>query len=173
MVKITKTGVLYSLMIVLFLLMQIFINQYSIETEINEDIMDIESFEGELKIKNTSKDEIWQIEIPKISLIVHIEEGITKETLNNSVGHFENTSKKEGNIGLAFKYLKQLKLLKEGDEIKYKNNNFEKIYEIEKCRIIKDTEWKFLEETEENRLTLITYVENEPQYRRCIQAVEK
>lgn len=173
MVKITKTGVLYSLMIVLFLLMQIFINQYSIETEINEDIMDIESFEGELKIKNTSEDEIWQIEIPKISLIVHIEEGITKETLNNSVGHFENTSKQEGNIGLAFEYLKELKLLKEGDEIKYKNNNFEKIYEIEKCRIIKDTEWKFLEETEENRLTLITYVENEPQYRRCIQAVEK
>lgn len=173
MVKITKTGVLYSLMIVLFLLMQIFINQYSIETEINEDIMDIESFEGELKIKNTSEDEIWQIEIPKISLIVHIEEGITKETLNNSVGHFENTSKQEGNIGLAFEYLKELKLLKEGDEIKYKNNNFEKIYEIENCRIIKDTEWKFLEETEENRLTLITYVENEPQYRRCIQAVEK
>ena len=27
--------------------------------------------------------------------------------------------------------------------------------------------------TEENRITLITCVENEPEYRRCIQGIEK
>ena len=70
-------------------------------------------------------------------------------------------------------YFKDLKLLKKGDEIKYKHNEFEKIYEVEKCRIIKDTEWEILKETEENMLTLITCVENQPEYRRCIQAVEK
>ena len=32
---------------------------------------------------------------------------------------------------------------------------------------------KFLPQTEENMLTLITCVENQPEYRRCIQAVEK
>ena len=44
---------------------------------------------------------------------------------------------------------------------------------MEKCRIIKDTEWEYLDNTEENMLTLITCVENEPEYRRCVQAVEK
>ena len=66
-----------------------------------------------------------------------------------------------------------MKLLKQGDEIIYRHNQFEKIYEVEKCRIIKDTEWEYLEDTEDNRLTLITCVENQPEYRRCIQAVEK
>ena len=70
-------------------------------------------------------------------------------------------------------YFKDLKILKKGDEIKYQYNEFEKTYEVEKCRIIRDTEWKYLEETEENMLTLITCVENQPQYRRCIQAIEK
>ena len=160
--------------------MQIFINQYSIKTEINEEIMNIEILEQTPEIQNSEKTNIWQIEIPKISLIADISEGITKEILNKYVGHFEHTSKEQGNIGLAAhnrgyeaNYFKDLKLLKKGDEIKYKHNEFEKIYEVEKCRIIKDTEWEFLEETEENMLTLITCVENQPEYRRCIQAIEK
>ena len=53
------------------------------------------------------------------------------------------------------------------------NNEFKKIYEVKKCRIIKDTEWEYLENTEDNMLTLITCVENEPEYRRCIQAIDK
>ena len=39
--------------------------------------------------------------------------------------------------------------------------------------IIKDTDWSRLENTEENILTLITCVENKPEQRRCIQAIEK
>lgn len=123
---------------------------------------------------------IWQIQIPKISLIANISEGTTTEVLNQYVGHFENTQKELGNIGLAahnrgyeVNYFKDLKLLKQGDEIIYKYNEYEKIYEVEKCRIIKDTEWEYLENTEDNRLTLITCVENEPEFRRCVQAVEK
>lgn len=50
---------------------------------------------------------------------------------------------------------------------------FEKIYTVVENKIIKDTDWKDLEETEENRITLITCVENEPEYRRCIQGIEK
>lgn len=126
------------------------------------------------------KSELWQIEIPTISLIADIEEGTDKNILNQYVGHFITTQKEYGNVGLAahnrgyeVNYFQNLKLLKKGDEIKYKYNEFEKVYEVEKCRIIKDTEWKYLENTEDNRLTLITCVENQPEYRRCIQAVEK
>ena len=125
------------------------------------------------------KEEIWQIEIPKISVKAPISEGTTKEILNQYVGHFQTTSKEDGNIGLAahnrgyeVNYFQDLKLLKEGDEIIYQQNDFRKTYEVEKIRIIKDTEWTYLEETEENQLTLITCVENQPEYRRCIQAIE-
>ena len=46
-------------------------------------------------------------------------------------------------------------------------------YEVTKNKIIKDTDIDVLENTEENILTLITCVENEPNYRRCVQAEEK
>ena len=94
-------------------------------------------------LRTTEKNEIWQIEIPEISLIATISEGTTQEVLNQYVGHFENTSKEEGNVGLAahnrgydVNYFKDLKLLKEGDEIKYMHNEFQKTYEVEKCRIM-------------------------------------
>ena len=180
MFKFTKTGIFCVLSTIIFCLVEIFIHQYTLETEINEEIMNIEVLEQIHEVQNLETNNIWQIEIPKISLIADISEGITKEVLNQYVGHFENTSKEQGNIGLAahnrgyeVNYFKDLKLLKKGDEIKYKHNEFEKIYEVEKCRIIKDTDWEYLEETEDNMLTLITCVENQPEYRRCIQAVEK
>lgn len=180
MFKFTKTGVFVLSIIIIFCLIQIFIYKYPVETEINEEIMEqIEQDEIPV-IETTDKCEIWQIEIPKISLIANISEGTTKEVLNKYVGHFEITSKEQGNVGLAahnrgyeVNYFKDLKLLKEGDEIIYKHNDFEKTYEVDKCRIIKDTEWGYLEKTEENMLTLITCVENQPEYRRCIQAIEK
>ena len=44
---------------------------------------------------------IWQIEIPKINLKAPISEGTSQEIMLNYVGHFENTSIWNGNIGLA------------------------------------------------------------------------
>lgn len=38
--------------------------------------------------------------------------------------------------------------------------------------VIEETNWSYLENTVENKITLITCVENEPSYRRCIQATE-
>jgi len=181
MFRITKTGLFILVIFTIFVLIEIFIYKYPTKTEINEEIMKVIEQEEMPVIQTTAeKNDIWQIEIPKISLNASISEGTTKEVLNQYVGHFEKTSKEEGNIGLAahnrgyiVNYFKDLKLLKQGDEIIYKHNEFKKIYEVEKCRIIKDTEWEYLEQTEENVLTLITCVENQPEYRRCIQAVEK
>lgn len=102
------------------------------------------------------------------------------EVLNNNVGHFLDTPKTEGNIGLAghnrgYKknYFQDLNKLKIGDEIKYKYNNFEKNYLIKKIEIIKNTNWSYLENTTENKITLITCIENKPDLRLCIQANEK
>lgn len=134
---------------------------------------------------STSKNEkqkkvIWKIEIPCISLSAEISEGTTTEVMNNYVGHFTNTSKQNGNIGLAahnrgypVNYFQNIKKLKKGDEIKYQYDKYKKTYIVDKILIIDDTDWTKLEQTEENTITLITCVENEPQYRRCIQGTEK
>lgn len=155
-------------------------NQYiSYKLEIGENALDNRTIEKSNE-KQSDKITIWQIQIPKISLEASIAEGTDEEILDQYVGHFEMTSKTTGNIGLAahnrgyeVNYFKDLKILKQGDEIIYKYNDFEKNYEVEECRIIKDTDWNYLEETEDNMLTLITCVENQPEYRRCIQAIEK
>ena len=124
--------------------------------------------------------EKWKIEIQAINLQAPISEGTSKEVMDEFVGHFEETPKDVGNIGLAahnrgykVNYFKDLKNLKKGDEIVYTYNSKKKIYVVNKTKIIKDTDWKLLENTKDNRLTLITCVENQPEYRRCIQAIEK
>lgn len=130
--------------------------------------------------KENKKETNWKIIIPKISLEAEISEGTSKEIMNKYVGHFEETSKNNGNVGLAahnrgyeVNYFSQIKALREGDEIIYKYYDFEKTYIVVENKIIKDTDWSYLEETEENRITLITCVENEPEYRRCVQGIEK
>ena len=44
---------------------------------------------------------------------------------------------------------------------------------IEKIEIIKNTNWSYLENTSENKITLITCIENKPDLRLCIQAIQK
>ena len=124
--------------------------------------------------------EEWYLEIPCINLKEKIKEGTTKEVMDDYIGHFEETSKGIGNVGLAAhnrgyknNYFENLKKLKEGDIIHYKYKNVKREYVVEKHIIIKDTDWTNLEETDENIITLITCVENQPEYRRCIQGIEK
>ncbi|MFQ8660637.1 MAG: class D sortase [Clostridia bacterium] len=136
---------------------------------LNSNISKLLSTKSEEKVE-------WYIEIPTISLKAPITEGTTKEILDNYVGHFEESPSKKGNVCLAAhnrgyknNYFENLKKLKIGDEIFYKNNEYEEKYVVSKHEIIKDTDWVNLENTEEDKITLITCVENEPSYRRCIQ----
>lgn len=123
---------------------------------------------------------IWEIEIPKINLKAPIEEGTTEEVMNEFVGHFQNTSKWTGNIGLAahnrgypVNYFGRIKELQKGDEIIYRTNYGEKRYTVSLITIIEDTDWTYLQESKQNKITLITCVENQEKYRRCIQAIER
>lgn len=122
----------------------------------------------------------WQIEIPKIELIAPISEGTESNILNEYVGHFEETQDLKGNIGLAahnrgypVNYFARIKELKEGDEIIYTLGENQKKYIVTKNVQISDIDWSYLENTEENKITLITCIENKPEYRRCVQAIEK
>ena len=121
----------------------------------------------------------WKIIIPEISLEAEISEGTSKEIMDKFVGHFEETTKISGNVGLAahnrgyaVNYFANIKQLKENDKIIYQYNGEQKTYSVIENKIIKDTDWSRLENTKDNRITLITCVENEPEYRRCVQAKE-
>ena len=133
-----------------------------------------------IKEENVEEKINWQIEIPKISLKAPIEEGTTPKILNEYVGHFTETQNITGNIGLAahnrgypVNYFAKLKELKEGDEIIYTYKEIQKTYIVTQNIQISDIDWSYLENTEENKITLITCIENKPEYRRCVQAVEK
>lgn len=130
--------------------------------------------------KRASEEATWYIQIDKIGLKAPIQEGTTQQIMEDFVGHFEESSKDFGNVCLAAhnrgyknNYFSRIRELQEGDEINYKYKDIEKTYIVTKHEIIKNTDWSNLEDTEENKITLITCVENEPEYRRCIQGIEK
>lgn len=131
--------------------------------------------------QNTNDETIylWQIEIPKINCIANISEGTDEKTLDKYVGHFEESKRRNGNIalaahnrGYAVNYFSRIKELNLGDEILYSYNEFSKSYIVISKEIIKSTDFSKIKNTKKNHITLITCVENEPEFRRCIIAEE-
>lgn len=151
---------------------------FNVENKIqNTEKIQKETFENLAKAENLDQDNTWYIEIPRIDLKANIKEGTSSKILDDYIGHFEETHKINGNIGLAAhnrgyknNYFAKIKNLQEGDIIYYVYEEKTKKYEVINQNIIKDTDWYCLENTEENMLTLITCVENQPEYRRCVQA---
>ena len=122
MLKIPKIAITYLIPIIIFGTYQFFYSKLSMKNEIYENIMQQENT-TETQLSKIEKDnQIWKIEIPKINLDAEISEGTDRETLNEYVGHFEETQVEEGNIGLAahnrgyaVNYFQNLKNLREGD----------------------------------------------------------
>ncbi len=130
-------------------------------------------------LNSIQNNEIWYLEIPNINLKANIKEGTEKETMNKFIGHFETSKKWAGNVCLAAhnrgyenNYFSEVKQLKKGDKIIYYYQNNSREYSVEKNDIILATDFSCLENTEDNTITLITCVENEPNYRRCVKAIE-
>ena len=120
-----------------------------------------------------------RIKIPKINVDAPIRSGITQDVLATAVGHFPDTTSWNGNVALAghnrgyrCNFFQNIKNLKVGDKIIYSTDKGERTYKIIVNKIIKQTDWSYLQGTNDNRLTLITCVENMREYRRCVQAVE-
>ena len=149
------------------------------KTEENKNTQEENLIQETKEIQETQETSKWSLEIPSIDLNAPIAEGTTKEIMDEFIGHFEETVKINGNVGLiahnrGYKnnYFANIKTLQEGDIIIYYYNGEKIEYQVETVTIIKDTDWSYLEETQENTITLITCVENQPEYRRCIQGKE-
>ena len=122
---------------------------------------------------------IGVLRIPTINLKVTAFDGDTFTAMKKGVGHLPSTSCWNGNIGLVGHnrgtndYFGDLKNLEIGDEMTYTTNLGTRTYVVKYITKISDTDWSRLQYTSDNRLTLITCVEDVPDKRLCIQAVEK
>ena len=76
------------------------------------------------------------------------------------------------NRGYEVNYFNNLKLLSKGDLIIYTYNGEISKYTVNEIGIIKDTDWSKLQESKQDKLTLITCLENKPEYRRYVQAIK-
>ena len=146
---------------------------------ITQNVEKIGKFESEEIVENQYSNNDWRILIPKINLDAPILEGTSQSNLRRGVGHFENTSVWDGNVCLAahnrgykYNYFQELKNLEIGDDIEYRKNGEKKDYSVIWKGKIKETDLTYLENTKENLITLITCVENMPEYGLCVQAWE-
>lgn len=145
----------------------------------NLDIEDTPMEEVEQKIIHFD-DEIGVLTIPDILLEnAPIRESVELETLRETIGHFPSTSLYEGNVGLASHnsggrgdFFKNLKNIKIGSEIFYQTKFGTKRYVVQTKQIISDDDWSFLQNTDDNRITMITCHKGQPDKRLCVQAVE-
>lgn len=137
-----------------------------------------EIFNVSEKILEKNKN-IWKIEIPILQLNATIAEGTSQDVLAETVGHFEESNFWEGNVALAAhnrgygcNFFQEIKKLKKGDRIIYKTQKGKREYEVIVNTVIEETNWSYIENTDDNRITLITCEENKREYRRCIQGIE-
>ena len=76
------------------------------------------------------------------------------------------------NRGYRCNFFQEIKNLKNGDIIIYSTEKGQRKYKVTLNKVIKETDWTYIQNTKDNRLTLITCEKNKKEYRRCVQAVE-
>ena len=128
----------------------------SIQTDIN--YIDI-TYDQEESI--LEEDVLGILTIEKIGLKATVKEGSNSKILKDYIGHIENTSTYDGNIGLAahnrgnqYSYFARINELQKGDIITYQTRFYTKQYKVE------------------NKLSLITCIANKRNQRLCVQATE-
>lgn len=117
--------------------------------------------------------------IEKIGLNATTKEGSSNEVLQEYIGHIESTPIYDGNIGLAahnrgnqYSYFARINELEIGDIITYQTKFFTRQYKVDNIQTIFEDDWSLLENTKENRITLITCIANKKNQRLCVSAEE-
>ena len=74
--------------------------------------------------------------------------------------------------GYKENYFENLEKLQENDVIIYKKADKQIEYKVTTNVIIDETDWSYLTNTKDNRITLITVIPENEKQRRCVQAIE-
>ena len=121
---------------------------------------------------------IGTVKIPKLGLSVPVWEGETTASMAKGLGHYSSTSAWDGNFGVCghnrgAKYnIGAIKNLVAGDTITYTTIYGTRTYAVSMVKIIANNDWSYLQGTADNRITLPTCLENHPESRVMVQAVE-
>ena len=123
---------------------------------------------------------IGKLIIPKINLEAPIKEGTSQKVLRFAIGHFEESSFFDGNVALAAhnrgnitNYFADVNKLTFDDEIIYKTRMGERRYRVCEIKVIEETDWSVISNSDDNMITLITCINNKPEYRLCVQGIKK
>ena len=148
-------------------------NRNEIITDFNNTVgIPIESETDEEQYLNA----IGTLEIPSINFKDIVVKGTNQSSLAQGIGLFEHSKILEGNVCLAghntYRFLANLKNVQKGDIINYSSALGNKEYRITTIKQIQETDWSMLEDTEDNRITIITCVRNKPELRLCVQGIE-
>lgn len=129
---------------------------------------------------NFYKSNPWRISIPSLDVDAPIEEGTESEVLRRCVGHLKKSGYTSGNIVLAAhnrgykcNYFQDINKLQNGDVIIYSKDDQIKRFIVEVNKEIKETDFRDVENTQDNRITLITCISNNKDARTCIIAKEE
>ncbi len=119
---------------------------------------------------------IGTLKIPAIDVSVKVYDGTTTANMKKGATHFTETSYWDGNVAMAAhnrsSYFGKICKLKSGDKITYSTNIGTRKYEVTSVYKINDDDTSCLNDSTENRLTLVTCVENQSAYRWCVIAKE-
>lgn len=125
-----------------------------------------------------SDDSIAKLKIPTLDLSVKVYETESLENLARGAGHFKSTSAWDGNVGICghnrgvTNHFGKIHTLDVGDKIEYTTKLGTRIYKVVTVTKIDETDFTYLQRTSDNRITLITCVNNQSNKRWCVQAVE-
>ena len=150
----------------------------NIVTGVQDDCVEQEQFSVEELEK--SKNVIGKLIIPSIEINAPIKDGTSPEVLRDAIGHFSSSSYWNGNVCLASHnrgtyahYFEKINQLNIGDEIIYQTKMGTRVFKVENIDVINESDVSVLNSTENNYLTLITCVKNQPELRLCLKAIEK
>lgn len=126
---------------------------------------------------------IGYLSIPQIGVSASVYESDNQmEDMNMGAAHFKSTSAWDGNVCLSAHnatvsgngaYFKDLHKLSAGDSITYRTALGEREYTVTEVKTISDSDWSALNRTADNRLTLITCVNNNASKRLLVQAIQQ
>ena len=126
--------------------------------------------------KEKTLNAIATLEIPSIKFKDIVISGTTEDSLAQGIGLFEHSNILEGNVCLAghnsSRFFANLKNVKQGDIIKYSSCLGNKEYKITTIKQIEETDWSMLDNTIDNRITIITCIKGQSNLRLCVQGIE-
>ena len=118
------------------------------------------------------------LEIPAIGLSAKIFEGTDTATLKRGIGHFEESSIWDGNVGLAAhnrgsnSYFGKIHTLELGDRITLTTKLGTRTYEVTSVSKVSETDRGALAASQSNVITLYTCVQDESDFRWCVTGQE-